>query len=71
MKNINELLNLGYSLENIENRIIRVKNGYNDVICSIFINSGLTLIPPGCIFNYITEVKTGIKKYGTIKFLNL
>jgi len=71
MKNINELIELNYIIENVENRIVRVKNLYGDVIFRIFVNSGFCEIPQGKIFNYSIDVKNGIKKYGTIKFLNL
>jgi hypothetical protein len=71
MQNINELLELNYTLENLENRIIRVKNLYGDVVFRIFVNSGYTEIEKGKIFNFSNEVEIGLKKYGTINFLNL
>lgn len=71
MKNINELLHFGYSIENFENRIFRIKNSYGDLIASIFVNSGAIIIPEGKIFNYKLEIREAIKKIGTNKFLNL
>lgn len=70
MENIKELQELGYILENVQNRIIRVKNGYKDTVCSVFIQSGLALLEEGKIFNYLSEVKEGIKKDKT-NFLKL
>jgi hypothetical protein len=61
MTNIKELEKLGYILENVQNRIIRIKNGYNDTICSVFIQSGYSVIENGKIFNHFAEVKEGIK----------
>ena len=71
MKNINDLENLGYILENAQNRIFRVKNSYGDIIATIYVYSGFIDVPIGKIFNYKLEVRESIKKIGTNKFFNL
>jgi hypothetical protein len=71
MENINELLNFGYNLENLDDRIFRVKNSYGDTVATIFVKSGFIEIPKGKIFNYKNEVREGIKAAGIDKFFNI
>ena len=71
MENINELLNLGYILENYENLLIRIKNSYNETICTVYFRSGFINVPNGKIFNYKREISEGMKKYGNDNFLKL
>jgi hypothetical protein len=71
MENISELLTLGYSLENYENLLIRIKNSYNDTICTVYFRSGFINVPNGKIFNYKREISEGMKKHGNDNFLKL
>lgn len=69
--NIKELERIDYVIENIDNRVFRIKNSYGDVVASIFVKSGFIEIPKGKIFNYKKEVQEGIKVFGSNEFFNL
>ena len=71
MQNINDLKNLGYIIENVQNRLFRIKNSYEDNIATIYINSGFIEVENGKIFNYKNEVREAIKKTGVNIFFNL
>lgn len=62
MENIKKLQELGYILENVGDRIIRVKNTNKDTVCTVFIQSGFSLLTKDRIFNHLNEVREGIKK---------
>ena len=68
--NLDYMINLGYIFENVDNinRVIRIKNSYNDIICSVFIESGFLDMQPGKIFNEKLSLLAALKRVGTKVF---